>query len=96
MWLSDGGNNNSGWANKDYDHLIKEAGRTIDTTARYKIFQKTEALLLDEAPIIPIYHYTTGYLLRPSVKNWNLTILDHQAYKYVYLEPAGETEKKTK
>ena len=89
MWLSYGGNNNSGWVNKEYDNLIEEAGRTIDTTARFKIFQKAEALLLDEAPIIPIYHYTTGYLLRPSVKNWNLTILDHQAYKYVYLETDG-------
>ena len=97
MWLSYGGNNNSGWANKEYDNLIEEAGKTIDTTARFKIFQKAEALLLDEAPIIPIYHYTTGYLLRPSVKNWNLTILDHQAYKYVYLEPESDVaEKKSK
>lgn len=97
MWLSDGGNNNSGWANKQYDDLIAEAGRTIDTAARFEIFQKAEALLLDEMPIMPIYFYTTSYLLQPNVKNWNLTILDHQPYKYVFLEPDGtEAQPKSK
>ncbi len=90
MWLSYSGNNASGWKNPEYDALIAEAGRTLDTAARYKVFQKAEALLLEEMPVIPIYYYATGYLLRPSVKNWNLTILDHQAYKYVYLDPSAE------
>ena len=96
MWLSFSGNNASGWKNPEYDALIAEAGRTIDTAARFKVFQKAEALLLDEMPIIPIYYYATGYLLRPSVKNWNLTILDHQPYKYVYLDPSSQTENKLK
>lgn len=90
MWLSFSGNNASGWKNPEYDALIAEAGRTIDTAARFKVFQKAEALLLDEMPIVPIYYYATGYLLRPSVKNWNLTLLDHQPYKYVYLDPTAE------
>lgn len=86
MWLSYGGNNDSNWKNKEYDALIELAGRTIDTTERFKVFQKAEKLLLEELPIIPIYHYTTTCLLHPSVKNWNPTIIDHQPYKYVYLE----------
>ncbi len=90
MWLSYSGNNASGWKNPQYDALIAEAGRTIDTQARYQVFQKAEALLLDEMPVLPIYYYASVYLLRPSVKNWKLTILDHQPYKYVYLDPAAE------
>ena len=90
MWLSFSGNNASGWKNPEYDALIAEAGRTIDTAARFKVFQKAEALLLEEMPIVPIYYYATGYLLRPSVNNWNLTLLDHQPYKYVYLDPSAE------
>ena len=86
MWLSYGGNNDSNWNNKEYDDLIGLAGRTIDTAERYKIFQRAEKLLLEELPIIPIYHYTTTCLLQPSVKNWNATILDHQPYQYVYLQ----------
>ena len=86
MWLSYGGNNDSNWNNKEYDDLIALAGRTIDTAERYKVFQRAEKLLLEELPIIPIYHYTTTCLLQPSVKNWNATILDHQPYQYVYLQ----------
>lgn len=96
MWLSYSGNNASRWKNPEYDALIEEAGRTIDRDARYKIFQKAEALLLDEMPVLPIYYYSTTYLLRPSVKNWNLTILDHQPYKYVYLDASAEKGKPVK
>ena len=86
MWLSFGGNNDSNWASKEYDDLIEEAGRTIDTQERYKVFQRAEKLLLDELPIIPIYYYVTTCLLDPAVKNWNPTILDQQPYQYVSLE----------
>jgi oligopeptide transport system substrate-binding protein len=98
MWLSYGGNNDSNWKNLEYDALIEQAGRTIDTTERFKVFQQAEKLLLEELPIIPIYHYTTTCLLHPAVKNWNPTIIDHQPYKYVYLEddtketPRGTTK----
>jgi oligopeptide transport system substrate-binding protein len=87
MWLTGGGNNDSGWSNLEYDRLIAEAGRTIDTEKRYQLLQQAEAILLDELPIMPVYYYVSIYLLHPSVKNWNATILDHQPYKYVYLEP---------
>jgi oligopeptide transport system substrate-binding protein len=86
MWLSYGGNNDSAWTNKTYDALIEQAGRTIDTKERYQIFQKAETILMDELPILPIYFYTSTYLLDPHVKVFNPTILNQQPYKYVYLE----------
>ncbi|MDB6029135.1 MAG: extracellular solute-binding protein family 5 [Verrucomicrobiales bacterium] len=87
MWITDGGNNDAGWSNKEYDRLIAEAGKTIDPQERFKIFQKAEAILLDEMPVLPIYYYVSIYLLQPSLKNYHATILDHQPYKYLYLEP---------
>lgn len=87
LWVTDGGNNDSGWSNAEYDRLIAEAGRTLDTRERFELLQKAEAILLDEMPILPVYYYVSIYLLQPSVKNWNPTVLDHQPYKSVYLEP---------
>ena len=46
-----------------------------------------EAIFLDEMPIIPIYHYTRVFLIQPSVRGWNPTILDHHPYQHVWLEP---------
>jgi len=87
MWLTGGGNNETGWSNPEYDRLIAEAARTTNPQQRLEVFQKAEAILLDELPIIPIYFYTHVYALRPEVKGWYPTILDNHPYKYVYLEP---------
>jgi len=86
LWVTNGTNNQTGWSNPDYDRLIAEASQTGDQTARYAAFQKAEAILLEDAPILPIYFYTHAFLIRPSVKGWYPTILDHHPYKYVWLE----------
>lgn len=87
IFRSDSGNNYTGWANPDYDAALFAAARTSDPSARLALFQKAEALLLEAAPIIPIYHYTHVFLLQPSVKGWHPTLLDHHSYKHVWLEP---------
>src|SRR5438094_136611 len=89
-FLADSGNNRTGWANAEYDRLLKEASRLGDRETRYELFQKAEAIFLDEMPVIPIYHYTRVYLLRPEVRGWNATILDHHPYPYVWLAPRPE------
>ncbi len=87
IWKTDSGNNFTQWANPDYDALLFTASRTPDATARGAIFQKAESLLLDAAPVIPIYHYTHVFLIQPSVHGWMPTLLDHHPYKNVWLAP---------
>ena len=88
MFVTGGGNNHSGWSNRTYDGLIARAARTIDQKKRYRLFQEAEKILLEEAPIIPIYTYTNTSLIHPDVKGWHPNILDHHPYQYVYLEAA--------
>lgn len=85
MFVSNGTQNQTGWTHSTYDRLIAESQRTADTSKRYESLQKAEKILLDEAPMIPIYTYTRVYLLSPDVKGWFSNILDHHPYKYVDL-----------
>ncbi|MBW1915273.1 MAG: peptide ABC transporter substrate-binding protein [Deltaproteobacteria bacterium] len=85
MFLTGGGNNNTGWSNKVYDDVISQASRTANREERYSLFQKAEKILLNEAPIISIYTYTIIRLISPDVKGWYPNVLDHHPYKYVYL-----------
>lgn len=80
-------NNRTGWKNEDYDRLLTESEQTVDPARRYALLQEAERLLLEDAPLIPIYIYTRVYLIQPSVKGWHPTYLDHHPYKHVYLEP---------
>ena len=86
MWVTNGGNNDTGWSNAEYDRLIREAGRTGDNTKRFEFFRQAEAILLDECPIIPIYFYTHPFLISPKVKGWDPTILNIHPFQYVTLE----------
>jgi len=86
MWTSFSQQNQTGWSNEQYDELIRKAARTRDPAERMKIFHAAEDLLMDEMPIMPIYIYTRVYLLKPSVKGWYPTILDHHPWKYIWLE----------
>jgi oligopeptide transport system substrate-binding protein len=87
LWRSDSGNNHTGWTNPDYDALLFNAARTADPVARAAQLQKAEALMLSAAPIIPLYFNTHVFLVQPSVRGWNSTLLDHHPYKHVWLEP---------
>jgi oligopeptide transport system substrate-binding protein len=87
MYISDGGMNRTGWSNKEYDNLIAEASITADQQNRYEFFQRAEEILINEAPMIPIYTYSKNFLKSPEVKGWDLNLLDRHPYKYVYLEP---------
>lgn len=90
LFLTDGGNNETGWGNPEYDRLIKVAGSTRDQQKRFEAFQKAEAILMDELPMIPIYFYTRPRLIRPSVKGYYPNLLDQHPFQSVYLEPKAE------
>ncbi len=85
MFVTGGGNNRSGWGNKDYDKYIDEAARERDPKKRLAAFQKAEDILLDELPCIPIYVYTRVYLMNKKVTGWYPNIEDVHQLKYVTL-----------
>ncbi|HEY4248927.1 MAG TPA: peptide ABC transporter substrate-binding protein [Lacunisphaera sp.] len=86
VFRSDSDNNHTGWRNSTYDALLFEADRTSDPTARHSLMQRAETILLNDAPIIPIYYYTSVRLVDPSVRGWHTTLLDRHPYKNIWLE----------
>jgi oligopeptide transport system substrate-binding protein len=76
MFVTGGGNNETGWSNKTYDDLIARAARDPDATERLKLLARAEAILLDEAPIIPLYFYTNMMLARPGLEGLNANPLN--------------------
>jgi oligopeptide transport system substrate-binding protein len=57
-FLSNSGNNRTGWSNGDYDKLIASAATERDPAKRLEILGKAENILLNEGtPICPLYFY---------------------------------------
>ena len=58
MFMSNNGNNRTGWKSEHYDNLIREANGKLDPKEREKILQQAEVLLIrEELPIAPLFFY---------------------------------------
>ncbi len=87
LWRSDAGNNQTGWAEPRYDELMNRAAAETDPAARGRLLQEAELLMLEAAPIAPIYFNTHVYLVHPAVKGWQPNPMDHTDYRHVSLAP---------
>ena len=88
LYLSEGGNNNTGFKSAVYDDLIlNKAPQARSREARYAIFREAERMLMEQMPIIPIYTYTSRHLVHPSVKGLPANLMDSLNLRYVWLDP---------
>ena len=87
LFTTESGNNETGWSNAEYDQLVRLASNTGDQAVRYDAYQKAEAILMDEMPIMPIYFYTESRLIVPSVRGWHPNVIDDYDFKSIYLMP---------
>lgn len=67
-FLSNAGNNRTGWASDAYDARIAAAYAEPNPSARLAHLQAAERILLEEAVIAPIFFMTQKYLQSPRVK----------------------------
>lgn len=72
MWVTGGGNNDSGYSNADYDKLIQEAKTSADNAVRQEKFAAAEKILMDDMVVIPIYYYTNNSLTKEYLKGVTL------------------------
>jgi oligopeptide transport system substrate-binding protein len=86
IFATGNGNNYPRFSNAEYDRLLQAALRAPDEAARYETYQKLDAILVRECPVIPLFYYTKTYTINPKVRGWWPTLLDEHPYKYVYLQ----------
>jgi oligopeptide transport system substrate-binding protein len=85
LFLSDGGNNWTGWKDPQYDRLIGDAENTLDPAARFAVFQRAEARLLESGPVAPLYYGTETYLIDSHVRGWEPGVLGYTRFGLVGL-----------
>lgn len=84
-FVTNGGNNRTGWSSARYDQLLRDTGKAADEPARMELYQQMEQIIVDELPIMPVYFYRKAYALSPKV-HWPPNVLDNQNWKFVWLK----------
>lgn len=79
--------NRSRWCNEKFDALFKKAESLPDRAERMRIMKEIEALMLEEAPVAPLYIYTQKHLQKPFVKDLVINIDDNPPMWRTWLDP---------
>jgi len=88
LWVTGGGNNQTGWSSQRYDELIGQAAcKIVNPRDRMRALQEAERMLVvDDTPILPLFTYVNKGMLGRRVKGWFPNILDLHPLKYISLE----------
>ncbi len=73
LFRTGSGENMTDYANPEVDALLDEAAATEDEARRYALYQEAEQRILEDAPLIPIYHDVQYTLVKPYVRGLHIT-----------------------
>jgi oligopeptide transport system substrate-binding protein len=85
-YLSTSVNNDSGWANAEFDALCDQATREADKAKRYALLGRANRLIDVELPVIPVYVLANQYLIRPGVHGINTSARATTMLKGVWVD----------
>ena len=80
------GTNNTNWENPHYTQLLENSSYCQNIEERKILLQRSQQILIDEMPIIPIYHFTMSYVHDDLLKDVVFTSMGNIDFKYARLE----------
>ncbi len=86
LFACDSLDNHFGYCNPQVDELLKEAAVERDETRRLDLYQQAEALILQDAPLIPLSYGKEYWLVKPWVKGLRFSPTIVPRLKYVRIE----------
>ncbi|WP_255343373.1 ABC transporter substrate-binding protein [Geomicrobium sp. JCM 19038] len=61
--------NRTDFSNEEFDSLIDASYEEEDANTRFDLLLEAEALLMEEAPFVPLYFYNHTFLYKPEVND---------------------------
>ncbi len=83
-----GPQNYGDYSNPAYDALLAKADNEPDVKARGAYLSQAESLMLDDAPVAPIYYYVSKNLVSPRVTGWVDNLVDRHRLSLLCLKDA--------
>ena len=87
LWQTGVPENVAGYANEEYDALIKDSLKQMDRAKRIEDMHKAEQILMREMPVCPLYFYTT-----PSMQSARVKGIYHSPRNWVFFRGAEVVE----
>lgn len=86
--------NQTGWENLEYQNLLKEARACSDNVKRNSLLKRSEEILIEEMPIIPIYHVKMLFMQNSKLKDVVLSSKGDIDFKWAAFDDKAVAEAK--
>lgn len=83
---ADGGNNDTGWENPEFQKLLDQSQTEKDAEKRMQLLKDAEKIFIDEMPVAPIYFYTNVWVQNEKLKDVSMSGLGDIQFKWAYFE----------
>lgn len=87
MFKCDSPNNRARWCNPEFEQYFRAAESMPDRSRRLELIHDAERVLVQDAPVIPIYVYTNYQLQKPYVRDMPLNPTDKQPLHLLWIDP---------
>ncbi len=78
--------NNTNWENSKYIDLLNQSALCRDNEERKGLLREAEQILMEQMPIIPLFHYALNYLQSDSLDGVALSPLGQIDFRWAHLE----------
>ena len=91
LFHSNSGANQTNYSNPEVDRLLDEGKVERNRERRFRIYNRVEQMVLDDAPWVWMWFSGEGYaLIKPEVSGYFLTQMPVSKYRYVYFSEPTE------
>ncbi|MCA9677308.1 MAG: peptide ABC transporter substrate-binding protein [Kofleriaceae bacterium] len=80
-------NNRARWCNPAFEAAMDAAQTIQDRKARLVQVREAERIMIEDAPVIPLYVYVQTNLRKPYVRDLGLNLIDQQPLHRAWLDP---------
>lgn len=78
--------NRTGWESEAYQHILDQLAACTNEDQQKQLVTDSEMILRNEAPFIPLWHYSQVYMKKDSVKDVALSPLGRMQLKWAHIE----------
>jgi ABC-type transport system substrate-binding protein len=86
LLASYGPENHTQYSNPKFDALCEQADSTMDSALREKLYAQAEDIVLQDAPMVPIYFQKDAELISPRVKGIRESVFGHLPHSKLQLQ----------
>ncbi|MGE3547674.1 MAG: peptide ABC transporter substrate-binding protein, partial [Kofleriaceae bacterium] len=79
--------NRAKYCSPEFEKLMAEARTLRDRRARNAKLREAERVMIEDAPVIPLYVYTQKHLVKPYVRDYSINLIDQPPLWRAWIDP---------